>query len=553
MAQSKAAALCSGAPVCSPARRTMAGDLIPMDSPGNWTSEQQRWTDYYTERLASQLRQVAAFVSARRDNPDVLRRHFESCLALFEATANRPDLSALWLDLADALHPWPLRWGFWSPWLDVLQTAADKAAGLGRPALRARYLGNIATLLLETAQADAALSRASEALDEAGRAGDGYALALAGSRAAGALSLLGRYEEAKALLGGVRRQLDTLPADLSGVPNASARALLDMEDMDLAREDGRLAEAITIGERLIATLEATAGVDPHDLATAYRRRATILWVAGRYADAAGDLTRSAALFRAVGDPLAAVFSEGNLGVVYFSMGRFQLAETVKARAIRSAEELNANWWLVRDLGELCGIYMYTGQLERALTYCHRHVELARRLGDERQLALARDNRGVTLMLLGRYDEARPDIQDSLRYFQDGGLIENTILATLDMALFLRATGESERAAALAAECAALASGLDFPILHVLTTRCLALFKPPVEQGRLLREALVLAEAHGRRMDVAGCLFSLAGLEGDAAERGRLYNQAAAMLQAMEAEAWLVGHSPADPPLLPMFY
>ena len=85
------------------------------------------------------------------------------------------------------------------------------------------------------------------------------------------------------------------------------------------------------------------------------------------------------------------------------MGQFQLAETVKARAIRSAEELNANWWLVRDIGELCGIYMYSGQLERALTYCHRHVEMARRLGDPRQLALARDHRGGTPLLPGRHD------------------------------------------------------------------------------------------------------------------------------------------------------
>ncbi len=496
---------------------------------------------------------MAAFVEARRDRPDNLRPHFASCLTLLEATADRDELSPLWLELVGALHPLPMRWGLWSPWLDVLQVAADKAGDLNRPARRARFLAHMATLLLETAQADMALIRAGEALDEAGRAGDGYALALAGSRAVGALSGLGRYDEARQLLSSVRQRLDALPTGPAGTPEAAARALLAMEEMDLAREDGRLAEAIAIGDHLIAVLEAAPGVDPHDLATAQRRRATILWADGRYAAAAEELTRSAALFRAVGDPLAAVFSEGNLGLVYFSMGRFQLAETVKARAIRLAEELNANWWLVRDLGELCGIYMYSGQLERALTYCHRHVELARQLGDRRQLALARDNRGMTLTLLGRYDEARPDLQDSLRYFQDEGMIESTILATVDMALFLRATGEWQRAAALAAESAALAAGLDFPVLRLLTTRCLALFQSPAEQQRMLHKALALAEAHERRLDMAGCLFSLAGLAVDAAERDRLYDQAAAILRELEAEAWLVGHSPADPPLLPMFY
>ena len=527
--------------------------MIPSPTRHEWPRERERWAGFYAERLPLQLRQVAAFAAARRDKPDTLRPHFESCLTLLEATTDRHDLSALWLALVDALHPLPLRWGFWSPWLDVLRRAADKAAELDRPAVRARYLAHMATLLLDTAQADAALRSASAALDEAGRAGDGYALALAGSRVVGALSALGRYGEARELLSGVRHQLDTLPSGASGVPEIPGHALLDMEQMDLARQDGRLAEAIVIGEKMIAALEATAGIDPHDLATAWRRRSTILWAAGRYDEAARDLTQSAAMFRAAGDPLAAIFSEGNLGVVYFSMGQFQLAETVKARAIRSAEELNANWWLVRDIGELCGIYMYSGQLERALTYCHRHVELARRLGDPRQLALARDNRGVTLMLLGRHDEARPDIEYSLTYFRDEGIIESTVVATLDMALFLRATEEPERGTALAEESYARANRLDSPILRILTTRCLALFRPPAEQERLLREALALSEAHGRRMDVAGCLFSLAALENDVAERGRLYARAAAMLREMGAEAWLAGHSAADPPLLPMFY
>ena len=395
---------------------------------------------------------------------------------------------------------------------------------------------------------------AREALVVAHKTKDGYLLALAGSQVAGALKGLGRHEEAKKLLLEVKRQFDyLLDAPILDSSAVVARTLLDIEEMDLARQDGRLAEAIEMGDRLMAALQATDGVDPHHLATAYRRRSTILWAAGRYTDAARDLTRSATLFKEVGDPLAAVFSEGNLGVVYFSMGRFGLAEAVKARAIRSAEELNAYWWLVRDIGELCGIYMYSGQLERALTYCHRHVELALRLGDERQLALAQDNRGVTLMLLGRYEEAKSDLEVSLRYFQNEGLIENTILATLDMALFLRATGELNKASLLAEDSYQQASKLEFPILHILTTRCLALFRRQDEQELLLRMALELAEAHGRRMDIAGCLFSLAALEANANECDRLYNLAAAMLSEMGAESWLVHHSPTKPPLLPMFY
>ena len=71
--------------------------------PHEWAQEQQRWASYYTDRLPFQLRQVTTFVTARRDKLDSLRPHFESCLALLEATADLPDLSALWVELVDAL------------------------------------------------------------------------------------------------------------------------------------------------------------------------------------------------------------------------------------------------------------------------------------------------------------------------------------------------------------------------------------------------------------------------------------------------------------------
>lgn len=517
-----------------------------------WSSEQQRWARYYAGRLPHQLRQVTAFATARQAQPDALRPHFESFLTLLDAASARPELSSLWLDLVGALHPFPIRWGFWSPWLAVLQQAASKAAALNRPALQAKYLAHTAALLSDTALTETALATAREALDCARLAGDAWPLALAGSKVVAALRGLGRYDEAQDTLASVEEAVNSAVSS-GATHDAQGRALLQMEGMDLMRHFGRLPEALALGEELVTALEAIPDLNSHELATALRRRSTILWAAGQYPAAVADLTRSAELFRQADDPLAAVFSEGNLGIVYFSMGRLDLAEAIKARAVRAAEELNAGWWFVHDIGELSGIYMYRGQLETALTYCQRHVDLAQLYNNERQLAQARNNRGVTLMLLNRHDEARPDIEDSLTYFRDEGIIESTVSATLDMALFLRATDEWERATALAEEGFVQANRLDSPILRILTTRCLALFRPPAEQKRLLREALDMAEAHERRMDVAGCLFSLAALENDAAGRVRLYDQAAAMLREMDAEAWLAGHSVVDPPLLPMFY
>lgn len=512
--------------------------------------ERQHWPRFYAERLTAQLDQVTAVARQRRAHPDRIRRHFSSFLSLLNACDAHAPLDPLWLELVDALHPLPLWWGQWASWLAVLRRAAAKAETLGKAARQADYLAHAAALLEDTGASELALRAGREALRLARQVGDAPRTALAAALVSSSLRNSGRAHDALRLLEEVEGITGVLDDRL---PLSRETALLTLERLDLHRHFGRLPEAVELGERLVVGLDHSPDLDDHTRAVVLRRGATILWAAGRFAQAASDLRRSAELFTSVGDAFGAIFSEGNLGLVYHSMGRFDEAEASKLRAIQAGEALNANWWLVRDLGELCGIYMYTGQLERALTYCHRHVELARQLGDKQQLALARDNRGVTLMLLGRHDEARPDIQDSLRYFQDEGMFENTILATLDMVLFLRATGESEQAAALADESFSQASRLDYSVLRILTTRCLALFQPPAEQDRLLREALALAEVHERRMDVAGCLFSLAALQTDEAERGRLYGQAAAMLRDMQAEAWLAGHSPYDPPLLPLFY
>ena len=86
-----------------------------------------------------------------------MRPHFDSYLALLNATATRPDLVAPWLALVDRLHPPPVRWGQWAAWLGVLRRAADKAAEANQPARQAEYLAYAAALLLNTGQLAAAL------------------------------------------------------------------------------------------------------------------------------------------------------------------------------------------------------------------------------------------------------------------------------------------------------------------------------------------------------------------------------------------------------------
>lgn len=515
----------------------------------HWTDERQRWTQFYAERLPAQLRQAA--VLAADTSPQRLRPHFDSYLSLLNTTVGRPEFTALWLDLVDRLHPLPVRWGQWSVWLAILRQAGRKASALGRLAQQAEYLAYTADLLLNVGQSASALDTAQEAMRLARQSRAAWPLSVAGNAAAATLRSLARYEDAQNLINEVRAEAAQLEPPHPVARAAMAEALLDLEQMDLLRYFKRLDDALALSEILVNNLSAVEGIDPHDLATVYLRRATITWVSGRYQKAENDLQRSAALFRQADNPLQAIFAEGNLGVVYYSMSRYQQAEALMLTAIRAAEEINARHRLVSDLGDLSVVYIALGRMELAYDYASRMVDLAAELGNAAELSRGRGNRGYALLGLGRYDEAREDIEFSLDLYRRQGRLEGTIVTMIDMIIYLQGIGEEERAAQLAEENYEAAWKEDFPQLHIVTARCLALFRSPPEQRMLLNQALSLARQQNRPLDEAGCLFSLAAIAIDEQEGDELFKQAVDLLVQMGCLGWLEGKTRTDPPLLPM--
>lgn len=521
----------------------MTGVVAP-----NWADERRRWSRFYADRLIAQLRQAVALMDDTP--PHAMRPHFDSYVSLLNATAARPDRVEPWLALVDRLHPQPVRWGQWATWLAVLQRAGKKAAEANQPARQAEYLAYAADLLLNTGQLTPALAMAQAAGDLARPALAAWPLSIAGSVAAAVLRAQARYDDAQALLDRARAEMAAMPA-LPAARAALAGALLDQEELRLLRYFRRPDAALALSTAIVDNLAAVPGVDPHDLAKAYVRRATVTWAADSYQAAADDLRRAAALFRQAGDELQAVFAEGDLGVVYLSLSRYAEAEALKLAAIRAAEEVNARRVLVSELGDLSVVYIGLGRMDLALDYANRMVALAEELGNDAELSRGRGNRGYALLGLGRYDEALPDIDFSLRRYREQGRHEGAIVTTIDMILYLRGTGQTAPAAQLARENYAAALAESLPRLHVITARCLALFLPPAEQAALLRPTLALARQHERPMDEAGCLFSLATIAANAGEQAALYQEGAALLERMGCPGWLEGRSADDPPLLPM--
>ncbi len=520
----------------------------PDAQPAGWDEQRRRWTAFYADRLSAQLERAAALAA---DAPaGQLRPHFDSFLALLNAAGGRPELAPLWLRLVDRLHPRPLRWGQWSAWLAILRQAARKAHDLDRPEQQAEYLAYAAELLFNVGQSEPALAMAREAMQLARQWGAAWPLCVAGNVATATLRSMAQYDEAQATLDAAQADASPMARPHPAARAAMAEALLDLERMDLLRYFKRLDEALALGERLIDRLSAVEGIDPHDQAHAHLRRATITWVSGRYAEAEADLKRSAALYRQAGDALQATFAEANLGVVYYSTSRYQEAETLKLAALRAAEEINARHTMVSEMGDLSVIYIAKGDMHAALDFSDRMVALATELGNAAELSRGRGNRGYALLGLGRYDDALEDIEFSLDLYRSQGRVEGLIVTTIDKIMYLRGIGEEERAARLAEENYEAALAEEFPHLHVATARCLAQFPPEERQRALLQRALALAREHGRPLDEAGCLFSLAAITPDRRERVQLYDRAAAMLHRMGCPGWLDGRSVDDPPQLP---
>ncbi|MEZ4518526.1 MAG: hypothetical protein R3C44_17465 [Chloroflexota bacterium] len=276
-----------------------------------WADEKQRWTEFYRDRLTAQLRTAGDLVGD--GSPERLQPHFDSFVSLLNTTIGQPDLADLWLDLVDRLHPLPVRWGQWSTWLAILRQASQKAYELYRPAQQAEYLSYTADLLLNTGQSEQALTAAREAMRLARQSGAAWPLGVAGNAAAATLRSMARYDEAQALIDEVRFALTHLPTPQPTARAAMTEALLDLEQMDLLRYFKRLDDALDLGERLIANLSAVEGIDPHDLAGAYLRRATITWVSGNYQVAVDDLKQAAALYRQAGDELQDDFRRSQSG------------------------------------------------------------------------------------------------------------------------------------------------------------------------------------------------------------------------------------------------
>jgi hypothetical protein len=91
--------------------------------------------------------------------------------------------------------------------------------------------------------------------------------------------------------------------------------------------------------------------------------------------------------------------------------------------------------------------------------------------------------------------------------------------------------------------------MGFPGLTIIALRTLAQYGQAEERIARLQTALGLAEKHQRRLDEAGCLFSLVGLTANVSKEAAYWQRAERLLGEIGATAWLDNHSRHNPPFV----
>jgi tetratricopeptide (TPR) repeat protein len=514
--------------------------------------ERQQWISYYESRLHDQLKWAASYIQSHEDQPSEVIRHLNSFATLLHQARRYPSMYPLALTLISALHPWPARWGYWDMWKTEVLFAIRAATQLGRLDLQAKFQAYLADILFQTGKFHEAVENAKQAVYIARNDGALDPLLSAAETSINALRALGLAQQADDGLEEFQNIAVEIVANEKTVPWKRAEVMARIAWLQMGSAYGKehTADALMTIAQAIAFLETSPFVEPAILASIYNLRGVVLWRQDEYAQAVQHIKKALDLFSQQGDVFSQASLSGNLGIVYWSMGEFTEAENVLHHCINITEKLNAHARLLKAIRVLAAVYLARGQLQKALRYCERHLELALELNEPFEISGATANRGSIRLHLHKYDAARRDLEAELAV--DGDKTHVGVgCSYANLSRCYAGLGQREYGLELAKKAWNLAEINGSARLQIVALRCMAEYQSPAKNKELLHEALILTQKHARPFDQAACLLVLAHLSNNEAERFTLWQQGVNLLKQMGATAWLRGHSITNPPCLPL--
>ena len=505
-----------------------------------------KWSNTFRDMVEHNLSNSIALVVKNLESPELFQNHFESLMSQVQwGYQCCPEVSA---NLLLSMHPWPARWALIDSWCYQLELA------IGIPDIHLSTKKQLQACLTDVYLVAGLSQKVIDISKDLFVPGPEdqceYAklVTVSGGAWISALISKGKLSQAEDILQEMEQHLSLANQD----PQIQmARAILYLQKAILLRHENKLPDAL---EMLTAVVDSLSPVNPLTRSIffeAVETRAVFYRASGNYDAALVDLYELQNKYISDGEQLAQSSLHGNRGLVYWSMANYNDAERELLSAIEITEKHKAYPLLSRQLGPLSLIYLAKGEIEKALRFVERQIEIATITNNHFEKTLACANRSCMLIYAHRANEALPDLLSSLSEMLVQGQKELTISAHLDLAICYYTLGDFPNSRSHAQQAYESSIQGDNKINQMLAMRALALSDDTQESISLLNQALQIAKDNRKVLDEAACLLCLSQIEPNIGLKEKYWTDAACLLERIGAEKWLDGKNIGQPTILPL--
>lgn len=505
----------------------------------------RKWPNAFQDMVEHNLSNSISLVARNLESPEVFQTHFESLMCQVQwGYQYCPEVSA---KLLLSMHPWPARWALIDSWCYQLELAIDIP---DIPFSEKKQLKACLTDVYLVAGLSQKVIDISKDLFIPGSEDQcEYAklVVFSGGAWISALISQGKLSQAEDILHEMEQHLSS--------PNQNqqiqmARAILSLQKAILLRHENKLPEALDTLTYVIKSLAPVSPLTRSIFFEVVETRAVFYRASGNYDAALADLYELQNNYISDGEQLAQSSLHGNRGLVYWSMANYKDAERELLSAIEITEKHKAYPLLSRQLGPLSLIYLAKGDIEKAIRFVERQIEITNVTNNLSEKTLASANRSCMLIYAHRAEEALPDLLFSLNEMLVQGRQELTISAHLDLAICYYTLGDMQNSQYHALQAYESSIQGENKINKMLAMRALALSQNAQEATSLLYEALEIAKDNGKLLDEAACLLCLSQIEPIIDLKENYWNEAACLLERIGAEKWLDRKNIGQPTILP---
>jgi tetratricopeptide (TPR) repeat protein len=256
------------------------------------------------------------------------------------------------------------------------------------------------------------LLQRSRAAGEQAYLGADYDLAMACILLARVLQSTGGSEQALPLLDEARRQFETIVKKRASEASGRMAAKCFLEQGDCLRDLGRLDQAATAYEEGIHRGEHLG--DVRSVAVGKVQLGTVRYSQRRYPDALVAYTEARARFTQLNEPGSIAIIWHQTGMVHCGAGDPEAGEDAYRQSLAIKVQLRDVLGQARTLNELGNLYDdLLDRSEEAVTFYRQAADKYVEIGDAANEGRTRNNLGIALHKLRRFDEAREEIRRAI--------------------------------------------------------------------------------------------------------------------------------------------